>query len=67
MRSSVEYFSVPSVRHHLIFFPHKSVAVHHAKDARGEIVTSFVHSGSIIPDPPGIAISVDSVLAVGQA
>lgn len=61
----VEYFSVPSIRHYLIFFPHKRVAVHHAKDARGEITTSFVHSGVINLAPPGIELSVDAILAIG--
>lgn len=62
----VEYFSVPSIRHYLIFFPHKGVVVHHAKDDQGEISTSFVHSGSIQLEPPGISVSVDGTLALGR-
>jgi Uma2 family endonuclease len=62
----VEYFSVPSICHYLIFFPHKGVVVHHAKDAQGKVTTSFVHSGSIALEPPGISVSVDATLALGR-
>jgi Uma2 family endonuclease len=62
----VEYFSVLSIRHYLIFFPHKGVVVHHAKDAKGKVTTNFVHSGSIALEPPGISVSVDATLALGR-
>jgi len=61
----VEYFAVPSIRHYLIFFPHKGVVVHHAKNAQDQVSTRFFHSGSITLDPPGIAISIDEILALG--
>lgn len=63
----VEYFSIPAILHYLIFFPHKGVAVHHAKKAGGVIATTFVHAGSIMLEPPGIKVSVDAILELGRA
>jgi hypothetical protein len=62
----VEYFSVPSIAHYLIFFPHKGVVVHHARGKGGEIATSFVHSGSILLDPPGMTLPIEGILEIGR-
>ena len=62
----VDYFSVPSIMHYLIVFPHKGVAVHHMRAAEGQISTQFVRSGSIRLDPPGITVGLEGILAVGR-
>jgi Uma2 family endonuclease len=59
----VEYFSIPSIKHYLIFFPQKRVVVHHAKGATNSINTALVRSGEIRLDPPGIAIGVEGIFA----
>lgn len=63
----VEYFSVPSIQHYLIFFPHKRVAVHHARGGGDRIMTTLVHSGTIELAPPGIVVPIESILEVGRA
>ena len=62
----VEYFSVPSIRHYLIVFPQKGVVVHHSRAAEGQIATQFARSGSIHLDPPGIALTLEGILAAGR-
>jgi Uma2 family endonuclease len=62
----VDYFSVPSIMHNLIFFPHRGVAVHHARGTAESLKTTFVHSGSIVLDPPGIDLPIDAILQVGR-
>jgi Uma2 family endonuclease len=62
----VDYFSLPSIRHYLIFFPQKGAVVHHAKDDRGGIATNILHSGTIRLDPPGMDLPLEDVLSVGR-
>lgn len=62
----VEYFSVASIQHYLIFFPHKGVAVHHARGGPGQIETKLVYSGAVVLDPPGMALLIDGILAIGR-
>jgi hypothetical protein len=49
----VEYFSVPSIQHYLIVFPHKRVVVHHQRGAGRQIATRLLSSGVLELNPPG--------------
>lgn len=62
----VEYFSVPSIRHYLIVNLEKSVLVHHARGATGDIATRILSDGNLMLDPPGIAIAVRPLLDSGK-
>ncbi len=61
----VEYFSVSSIMHYLIVFPHKHVVVHHQRGAQDRIETTLVRSGQIDLRPPGMVVLIDAVLGVG--
>lgn len=61
----VEYFSVSSIMHYLIVFPHKRVVVHHQRGSQDRIETALVRSGEIILRPPGIVVPIDAILDVG--
>jgi Uma2 family endonuclease len=60
----VEYFSVPSIQHYLIVFPHKRVVVHHQRDAGRQIATRLLSSGSLDLNPPGLSVQVDAMLTI---
>lgn len=55
------YFSVPSVRHYLIFVPNQRLVVHHARQSADRIDTRLVSGGRLELDPPGITLNVDAV------
>ena len=58
----VDYFSLASVRHYLIVFSDRRVAVHHRRNDDGEIATRIAHDGDIALSPPGLTIPVASLL-----
>ena len=58
----VEYFSVPSIRHHLIVKPVKNVVIHHARNETGDISTRIVSDGEINLEPPGMIVPVKQFL-----
>jgi Uma2 family endonuclease len=58
----VEYFSIASVRHYLVILSEKRVVVHHQRNAGGDIATRIVHDGDIALNPPGITVSVATLL-----
>jgi Uma2 family endonuclease len=62
----IEYFSVESIQHYLIFFPHKGVAVHHARAGNDRIHTKLIHSGMIELIPPGMSLPVAEILEIGR-
>jgi Uma2 family endonuclease len=62
----VEYFSVPSIRHYLIFNLEKGVVVHHARGEDGDIATRILSDGEVMLDPPGMAIAVKPLLDSGK-
>jgi len=58
----IEYFSVASIRHHLIVFSEKRVVVHHRRNDGGDIATRIARDGDVALDPPGIAVPVHALL-----
>lgn len=52
------YFSVPSVRHCLLLDVKSRTLIHHARAGGAEIATRIMHGGSLLLDPPGIALDV---------
>jgi len=58
----MDYFSVASIRHYLILFPERRGLVHHQRNERGKIESSIVSDGEIALDPPGLSVSVSSLL-----
>ena len=57
------YFSLPSVRHYLIFDADRRTVIHHWKDEAGEIRSSILASGTLMLQPPGLVIDLDAALA----
>ncbi len=57
------YFSLPSVRHYLIFDADRRTVIHHWKDEAGEIRSSILTSGTVKLDPPGIEMKIDAAFA----
>ena len=56
-----EYFSVPSIMHYLIVWPKQRYCYHHRRIDDAKVLTAIVRSGMIAFDPPGIAISFESI------
>ena len=56
-----EYFSVPSIMHYLIVWPHKAICYHHKRIADDKILTTIVRAGKVAFDPPGISISFKDI------
>jgi Uma2 family endonuclease len=59
----VDYFSVASIRHYLIVFSEKRVAVHHRRNDSGDITTRIAHDGELALNPPGLTVPVIALLA----
>ena len=57
-----DYFAIRSLCHYLIVYVERGFVVHHRRDADGEIHTSFVKSGLIRLDPPGLELSITELL-----
>jgi Uma2 family endonuclease len=55
------YFRVPSVAHYLIVDPMQPTVIHHARGTGDTIATRVVTEGSIVLDPPGIALSLAEI------
>lgn len=58
-----EYFSVPSLHHHLIVWPDSPRVVHHRRAADGGLITELVTDGAIRLDPPGISLDIAALYA----
>lgn len=56
----VDYFRVPSIQHYLIVRALRREIIHHARSADG-ISTRIVNIGTILLDPPGIALDINEV------
>jgi Uma2 family endonuclease len=52
------YFSLPSVRHYLIFDTKRRVVIHHRRDDTGGLVVRVADDGPLALDPPGLEIAV---------
>jgi len=52
------YFQLESVRHCIIVDPDKRLVIQHQRRADGQVLTSFVPTGAIRFDPPGIEFDV---------
>ena len=55
------YFSLPSVRHYLIVDTDKRVVIHHRRGDEGRIEVGILRDGSLMLDPPGLAIDTRDV------
>jgi Uma2 family endonuclease len=55
-----DYFRVPSIAHYLIVHPTRRTVTHHRRTSGG-IDTRIVVNGSIVMDPPGLAITVEEI------
>ena len=54
------YFRLPSVAHYLIVDPARPMVLHHARGSGDTILTRVVTQGTIMLDPPGFSIEIDS-------
>jgi hypothetical protein len=62
MRTLVDYFKLPTVRHYLIVFADRRPIIHHRRRDGGDgIDTSILTTGEIILDPPGLTITLDEI------
>jgi Uma2 family endonuclease len=55
-----DYFRLPSIQHYLVFRPRKHEVIHHRR-VSDEIITRIINIGSIVLDPPGIAIDLADI------
>ena len=58
-----DYFSLASVRHHLIVSTESGTVIHREKAPNGALSTRILKEGELRLDPPGIAVSVESLFA----
>ena len=58
-----DYFRLPSVRHYLIVEMKNRTVIHHERKSDGRIETGIVRSGTLVMDPPGIAVEVEGFFA----
>ena len=56
-----DYFRLPSVRHYLIVKTENRTVVHHRRGTDGTIQTRIVKAGRLELDPPGVAVTVESL------
>jgi len=59
----VDYFRLDSVRHYLVVNADAAAVVHHARSARGDIVTRVLRAGALLLDPPGLRLDVGGLFA----
>jgi Uma2 family endonuclease len=52
------YFKIGSVEHYLILNPASRAVIHHKRGTEGLIETRVVQEGSIVFDPPGMAVAI---------
>lgn len=57
-RKLADYFTLDSLRHYLVIRADAPQVVHHARDARGTIITRILTDGELQLDPPGISLNV---------
>ena len=55
-----DYFRVPSIQHYLIVRARRREVIHHRREG-AEIVGRVINLGSILLDPPGIAIDLADI------
>ena len=58
-----DYFRLSSVRHYLIIRDEARTVIHHERKSDGRIETGIVRSGTLVMDPPGIAVEVEGFFA----
>jgi Uma2 family endonuclease len=58
-----DYFRLPSVRHYLIIRDEARTVIHHERKSDGRIETRIVRSGTLVMDPPGLAVEVEGFFA----
>jgi Uma2 family endonuclease len=56
-----DYARLPSIRHYLIVNSKSRVVIHHQMDSDATIRTAIVRSGSLMLDPPGISITIETL------
>lgn len=61
-RKLVAYFSIPSVRHCLVYWADRPQVVHHRRREDGQgVETRMLTEGEIKLDPPGIVITLAEI------
>jgi Uma2 family endonuclease len=61
-RKLVAYFSIPSVRHYLVYWADRPQVVHHQRRDDGQgVETRMLTEGEIRLDPPGIVITLAEI------
>ena len=55
-----DYFRVPTIQHYLIVRARRREVIHHSR-AGSDIVSRVINIGSIVLDPPGIAIDLADI------
>lgn len=58
-----DYFRLPCVIHYLLVRLDSQSIIHHRRTEREVIETTFVRSGRLLLDPPGLEVPVDAVFA----
>ena len=56
-----DYFSVPSVQHHVAVFSDRVRVIHHRRVQDGQLLTSIVTEGVLQFDPPDISVAVAAI------
>lgn len=58
-----DYFRVPSIQHYLIVRARRREVIHHHRQG-AQIVSQIINIGTILLDPPGIAIDLADIYPV---
>jgi Uma2 family endonuclease len=61
LRKLSAYFRVASVMHYLIVSPDERLIFHHARGEGGAILTRVIRDGTIMLEPPGLGLSLESI------
>lgn len=51
------YLSISTVRHYVVVDALKGVVIHHTPGEGGKILSTIIHDGRIVLDPPGIVLA----------
>jgi Uma2 family endonuclease len=57
----IGYFRLPSVTDYLIVDPTRAEVIHHARGSGNTILTRIVTDGTIVLDPPGLALALADI------
>ena len=58
-----DYFRLPGLRHYLVVNAEAHAVIHHRRGDSGDIATAILRDGTLILDPPGLALDVPAFFA----